>query len=154
MPFEFRNELLMEILQEPMPMGKSHISQQRSSSGPGKHKVTGRVLFRFWYMLHLVGKCAIFAWVLAVIPWPVRHIKAAMQKSCLSARPFSAWIVSWSWDKDHLFIQCDHTWLTWTVRMQYNLGFIVYIDHCFFLQISIFVHILLQIFTAVYCRFY
>ena len=52
-------------------------------------------------MMHRVGKCFIFtwAWVLTFIPWPVRNIKAAMQKSHISMHPFSAWIMSWLWDK-------------------------------------------------------
>ncbi len=52
-------------------------------------------------IMHWDGKCAISAvvWVLASIPWPVRNIKAAMWKLCISTHPFSAWIVSWSWDK-------------------------------------------------------
>ena len=43
-------------------------------------------------ILHLVGKCTIstWAWVLAFIPWPVRNIKTAMQKSCISTHPLSA----------------------------------------------------------------
>ena len=34
-----------------------------------------------------------WAWVLAFIPPPARNIKAAMWKSHISKRPFSAWIV-------------------------------------------------------------
>ena len=48
-------------------------------------------------MMHWV--ISAWAWVLAFIPWPIRTIKAAMWKSCLSAHPFSAWIVSWSWNE-------------------------------------------------------
>ncbi len=52
-------------------------------------------------MMHRVGKCVIsaWAWLLAFIPCPVRNIKAAIQKSHISTQPFSAWIVSWSWDE-------------------------------------------------------
>ena len=52
-------------------------------------------------MMHRIGKCAIsaWAWVLTFILWPVRNIKAAMWKSHISTHSFSAWIVSWTWDK-------------------------------------------------------
>ena len=52
-------------------------------------------------MMHRVGKCVIFAraWVLDFISWPVRNIKAAMQKLCISPYHFCAWSVPWSWDK-------------------------------------------------------
>ena len=58
--------------------------------------------------VHRVGKCAIstWAWVLAFIPSPTRNIKAAMQKSRISAHPFSAWIVTWSWDKSENETHC------------------------------------------------
>ena len=54
-------------------------------------------------MMHRVVKYAIstWVWVLAFIPRPVRNIKAAMQKLCISTHPFSAWIVWWSWDKEY-----------------------------------------------------
>ena len=53
-------------------------------------------------MMHKVGKCVISAWpcILAFIPWPMRNIKAAMHKLRISSHPFSAGIVSWSWDKN------------------------------------------------------
>ncbi len=62
-------------------------------------------------MMHLNGKCAIFAWafVLCFIPWPVRNIKATIQKLHFSAHPSSNWIVSWSWDKGHSGMY----WLSW-----------------------------------------
>ena len=82
-----------------MPMQKSHISQQGASSGPRKHKATGRVLFRFWWCNESGNVQFPHGQVLAFILLPVRSIKAAMQKLCISAHPFSTWIVSWSWDK-------------------------------------------------------
>ena len=47
-------------------------------------------------MMHLFGKCLIstWAWVLSFIPLSARNIKAVMWKSCISAHPFSVWIVS------------------------------------------------------------
>ena len=54
--------------------------------------------------IHLVGKCAISAWLwfLAFIPWVVmqmiRNIRPAMQKSHTSTHHLSALILSWSWD--------------------------------------------------------
>ena len=70
-------------------------------------------------MMHQVGKCAIFtrALVHAFIPWPIRNIKTAMQKSRFLAHPFSAWIVSWSWDNKVLGAQMKGWWvfIVWAV---------------------------------------
>ena len=92
-----------------------------------------RVLMRHW-----VGKCVIFAcaWVLAFIPWPVINIKVAMQKLHIFTHPFSAWIVSWSWD---VWGTRSQTLIPWSSKLQFQVVICVlefYSDFILFLGFS------------------
>ena len=61
-------------------------------------------------MMYQVGKCKIStcAWALASISWPIRNIKAAMQKLHISPQLVSAWTVSWLWVKSsHYSYACS-----------------------------------------------
>ena len=75
-----------------------------------------------WEMCNFHGGMA-----LAFIPWPGINTKAAMQKLCISAHPFSAWIVSWSQGK---------TWNPWKLGLEWieiNLSNLVWptcLTHC------------------------
>ncbi len=62
---------------------------------PGRRLSTSQVL-----LIQLSRKMCDFCTGMGscFVPWRVRNIKAAMQISHISAYPFSAWIVSWSWD--------------------------------------------------------
>ena len=66
--------------------------------------VQGSRLSAFQFLeMHWVEKRVIsaWAWIFAFIPWLVRNVKEALQKLHIFTDPFSAWIVSWSWNYRH-----------------------------------------------------